>query len=43
MTTADDMNSNIDSWQQCREDLDRAIERQSVIGQERALRRMACV
>ncbi|MEF2651037.1 ATP-binding protein, partial [Slackia piriformis] len=25
VTTADDMNSNIDSWQQCREDLDRAI------------------
>lgn len=35
VTTADDMNSNIDSWQQCREDLDRAIERQSAIGQER--------
>lgn len=35
VTTADDMNSNIDSWQQCREDLDRAIERQGVIGQER--------
>ena len=35
VTTADDMNSNIDSWQRCREDLDRAIARQSVIGQER--------
>lgn len=35
VTTADDMNSNIDSWQQCREDLDRAIERQGVIGRER--------
>ena len=35
VTTADDMNSNIDSWQQCREDLDRAIERQAAIAQER--------